>query len=141
MQLVHFSWNLLWYTLFTYQVNAFKKYNITLSHDGPVVLGGTISFKADIFENDERPSGTFKYKWSDNALTPHVYETNETSNTTTYWSLNILRENYTVGIYEVEVIVSEWDTFWWSKLTSVRTQFDVTRKLKFLKFFFINVFV
>ncbi|CAK9814189.1 hypothetical protein ANTPLA_LOCUS8104 [Anthophora plagiata] len=129
MQLVHFSWNLLWYTLFTYQVNAFKKYNITLSHDGPVVLGGTISFKADIFENDERPSGTFKYKWSDNALTPHVYETNETSNTTTYWSLNILRENYTVGIYEVEVIVSEWDTFWWSKLTSVRTQFDVTQFL------------
>ncbi|KOC65829.1 hypothetical protein WH47_10291 [Habropoda laboriosa] len=128
MQLVHFSWGLIWYTLLTCQVNAFE-YNITLSHNGPVVLGGTISFKADIFYNDERPSGTFKYKWSDNALIPHIYETDRTSNTTTYWSLNILPENYTVGIYEVEVIVSKYYLMLWYRLTSVRTKFYVTQFL------------
>ncbi|CAL7941267.1 unnamed protein product [Xylocopa violacea] len=128
MQIVHFSWGFIWYILSTYQVNAVE-YNITLSHDGPVVLGGTITFKADIFENDERPSGTFKYRWSDNALTPHVYETGKTSNTTTYWSLDVARENYTVGIYEVEVIVSKYKLFYWEELTSVRTKFYVTQFL------------
>ena len=62
-----------WYILSISQVNA--DYNITLTHDGPVVLGGTITFKADIFYNGIRPSETFRYKWSDNALTPHIYET------------------------------------------------------------------
>lgn len=57
-------------------VNAVE-YNVTLSHDGPVVLGGTITFRADLFENGERPSGTFKYKWRDNALNPHEYEVKE----------------------------------------------------------------
>lgn len=45
-----------------------------MTHDGPVVLGGTITFKADIFDNGIRPSETFRYKWSDNALIPHIYE-------------------------------------------------------------------
>ena len=49
-------------------------YSITLTHDGPVVLGGTITFKADVFNNNKRPSGTFKYKWGDNALNHHEYE-------------------------------------------------------------------
>ncbi|XP_043790119.1 uncharacterized protein LOC122713593 isoform X1 [Apis laboriosa] len=128
MQIVHFFWSFIWYILSICQVNAVE-YNITLTHDGPVVLGGTITFKADIFENDDRPSGTFKYKWSDNALNPHIYETGDTSNTTTYWSLNILHENYTVGIYEVEVIVSKFVILWWEKLTSVRAKFYVTQFL------------
>lgn len=55
-------------------------------------------------------------------------QTGKTSNTTTYWSLNILHENYTVGIYEVEVIVSKFVILWWEKLTSVRAKFYVTRK-------------
>lgn len=128
MQIVHFFLSFIWYILSIYQVNAVE-YNITLTHDGPVVLGGIITFKADIFENDNRPSGTFKYKWSDNALNPHIYETGKTSNTTTYWSLNILHENYTVGIYEVEVIVSKFVILWWEKLTSVRAKFYVTQFL------------
>lgn len=65
--------NLKYIIIFYITVNAVE-YNITLTHDGPVVLGGTITFKADIFENNDRPSGTFKYKWSDNALNPHIYE-------------------------------------------------------------------
>ncbi|OAD58448.1 hypothetical protein WN48_11102 [Eufriesea mexicana] len=128
MQIVHFSWGLIWYILSICQVNAVT-YNITLSHDGPVVLGGTIIFKADLFANGERPSGIFKYKWSDNALDSHVYETGATSNTTTYWSLNIAHNNYTVGIYEVEIIVFEENPIWWSDITSARTKFYVTQFL------------
>lgn len=125
---MHLFWGLVWYILSTCQVNALE-YNITLSNDGPVVLGGTITFKADLYEYDERPSGTFKYRWTDNALTPHIYETGKTHNTTTYWSLNISRENYTVGVYEVEVIVSKYVVFWWESLTSIRTTFYVTQFL------------
>lgn len=61
------------YQYFSVAVNA-EECNITLTHDGPVVLGGTITFKADIFINGERPSGQFKYKFEDNSLTHHEYE-------------------------------------------------------------------
>ncbi|XP_012148190.1 uncharacterized protein LOC100879796 isoform X2 [Megachile rotundata] len=125
MQMVHLFWSF-FYILFICQVNA--EYTVTLSHDGPVVLGGTITFKADLFEDGERPSGTFKYAWKDNALTPHEYET-ETSNTTTYWSLNISPENYTVGTYAVEVVVEKYFVIIWRQLTSVRTIFHVTEFL------------
>ncbi|KZC07314.1 hypothetical protein WN55_07725 [Dufourea novaeangliae] len=129
MQVVHFTWGLLWFLLSTFPVNA-AKYNITLSNDGPVVLGGTITFKADFFEsNGERPSGTFKYQWRDNALSPHEYEVKGTSNTTTYWSINYPRENYSVGIYDVEVVVSKQEILWWERKTSVRTSFYVTEFL------------
>ena len=124
MQIVHFSWGLIWYILSTSQVNA--DYSITLTHDGPVVLGGTITFKADIFDNGIRPSETFRYKWSDNALIPHIYETGAISNTTTYWNLNIAHENYTIGKYEVEVMVYKYVVFWWQHVTSARTEFYVT---------------
>ncbi|XP_076756930.1 uncharacterized protein LOC143427022 [Xylocopa sonorina] len=127
MQIVHFSWGLIWYILSTYQVNAVEY--VTLSHDGPVVLGGTITFKADLFDNDRRPSGSFKYAWSDNALTPHVYETEYTSNTTTYWNLTIAPENYTVGVYEVKVIVCEYMLFHCQEVTSALIKFYVTQFL------------
>ncbi|XP_076287837.1 uncharacterized protein LOC143212686 isoform X2 [Lasioglossum baleicum] len=127
MQVVHFSWGLFFYLLSTLPVNAVD-YNIILSHDGPVVLGGTITFKADFFkDNGMRPSGTFKYQWRDDAIPPHEYETEETSNTTVYWSVNYAHDNYSVGIFEVEVIVSERITFWWRERTSVRTRFHVTQ--------------
>lgn len=61
------------YKILFFTVNAVK-YNITLTHDGPVVLGGTITFKADFFENGRKPKGTFKYEWRDNAMPPHEYK-------------------------------------------------------------------
>ncbi|XP_076162058.1 uncharacterized protein LOC143144014 isoform X2 [Ptiloglossa arizonensis] len=129
MQIVHFFLGLIWYLVSIFQVNA-ADYNITLSHDGPVVLGGTITFKVDIYkENGERPSGTFKYTWRDNALPPHEYNSEETSNTTTYWSVNYPRKNYSVGMYEVEVFVSKWFSLWWVVVTSDRSRFYVTEFL------------
>lgn len=48
---------------------------VKLSHDGPVVLGGTITFRADLYTDDgKRPRGTFRYKWTDNSLTKHKYQ-------------------------------------------------------------------
>lgn len=128
MQAVHLYWGFIWSVFCLLQVTAIK--NVTLSHDGPVVLGGTITFRADLYkENGERPSGTFKYKWADDAFIPHRYETKETSDTTTYWSINYPRDNYTVGIYEVEVIVSEKFLFWFDVITSHRIHFSVTEFL------------
>ncbi|XP_076644216.1 uncharacterized protein LOC143354205 isoform X2 [Halictus rubicundus] len=126
MQVVHFSWGLFLYLLSTLPVDAVG-YNITLSHDGPVVLGGTITFKADFFKDDgTRPSGTFKYQWRDDAIPSHEYETEETSNTTVYWSVSYPHDIYSIGIFEMEVIVSEKYSFLWWKCTSVRTRFYVT---------------
>lgn len=126
MRTVHFYSNILWTIFYLLQVDAFD--HVTLIHDGPVILGGTITFRADLYnENGERPSGTYKYKWQDNALTPHEYETSSTSNTTSYWSITYPRENNIVGVYEVQVIVSgQIVPFWWNIITSLRTKFDIT---------------
>ena len=52
-------------------------YYVKLSHDGPVVLGGSITFRADVFGRDgSRPKLKFIYKWSDNAFNKHQYEVN-----------------------------------------------------------------
>ncbi|XP_053976339.1 uncharacterized protein LOC128875053 isoform X1 [Hylaeus volcanicus] len=128
MQIVHFFLCFMCYSVFTFQVTS-AEYNVTLSHDGPVVLGGTITFKLDIYEeNGERPSGPFKYKWSDNALPAHEYEV-ESKLDTIYWSISYPREKYSVGIYEVEVFVSKAYFLWWNVVTSVRTKFYVTQFL------------
>ncbi|XP_076242953.1 uncharacterized protein LOC143184530 [Calliopsis andreniformis] len=127
MQIVHFSWCLIWYLLSTVQVIV-AEYNATLTHNGPVVLGGTITFKLDLYENGERPSGRFKYKWRDNALIPHEYETEGTSDTK-YWTVTYPSENYSVGIYEVEVLIvssSIW-SFW--SHTSAHSSFYITEFL------------
>lgn len=47
---------------------------VKLSHDGPVVLGGTITFRADLYDGDERPQGFFRYTWRDNSLMKHEYQ-------------------------------------------------------------------
>lgn len=49
--------------------------DLRLTHDGPVVLGGTITFKADVIDSEGKtPSGSFIYTWKDNALEQHVYK-------------------------------------------------------------------
>lgn len=42
---------------------------VKLSGNGPVVLGGSITFKADLYNKDgSRPHSTYRYQWSDNGL-------------------------------------------------------------------------
>lgn len=48
---------------------------VKLTHDGPTVQGGIITFQADLYYSDgTRPSGTFVYIWRDDAVPSHRYE-------------------------------------------------------------------
>lgn len=48
---------------------------VKLSHDGPVVLGGTITFRADLYESQGiPPKGIFQYTWQDNSLIKHEHQ-------------------------------------------------------------------
>lgn len=47
-------------------------YILKLSNNGPIVRGGTISFKAVLYNNDGTlASGSFKFVWNDNAIPSH----------------------------------------------------------------------
>lgn len=62
------------FTVFDYFAVTATDY-IKLSHDGPTILGATITFRADLYTGDNmRPHGTYKYKWMDNSLMKHEYE-------------------------------------------------------------------
>jgi hypothetical protein len=50
-------------------------YFVTLSDNGPVVLGANITFKAELFTSyGTPPSGTFRFSWKDDAIPRHVGE-------------------------------------------------------------------
>lgn len=81
---------------------------VVISSDGPVVIGGTITFKADLYLSDgSRPSGTFSYAWRDNAFVQHEYETEATRNTTSYWTISYPAPQYRLGSYRIELEVAE----------------------------------
>lgn len=87
---------------------------VKLSHNGPVILGGTITFRADLYTEDgRRPDGTFRYSWKDNTLMKNTHETTETKNTTTFWNVTYSRdlvpETYMAEIYvEYRSVVYIW---------------------------------
>ncbi|XP_012271533.1 uncharacterized protein LOC105694949 isoform X2 [Orussus abietinus] len=77
---------------------------VTISQDGPAVLGAAITLRADLFDmSGNRPSGKFQYSWTDHGF--HSYTSEWTSNTTTYWTLVYPAKNSTIGIHHVEVTV------------------------------------
>jgi hypothetical protein len=52
-----------------------ESYFVTLSDNGPVVLGANVTFKAELFTSyGTPPSGTFRFRWRDNAIPPHFSE-------------------------------------------------------------------
>jgi len=52
-----------------------ESYFVTLSDNGPVVLGANITFKAELFTSyGAPPSGTFRFRWRDNAIPYHYSE-------------------------------------------------------------------
>ena len=63
-------------TIFTaFSLDVTSDGDVKLTHDGPVILGGTITFKAELVDSDgQTPSGTFIYTWRDNALKEHYYK-------------------------------------------------------------------
>ncbi|XP_035734883.1 uncharacterized protein LOC118447246 isoform X1 [Vespa mandarinia] len=117
---------LVWTIYCFLQVHS-KEFHIILSNNGPVVSGGTITIRADLYNPDGyRPSGTFRYTWTDDALIPHKSVTGLIKNTTVYWNLTYPQDKYSVGTYKVEVLVQKYLLFYWQNLTSGRTSFDVT---------------
>ncbi|XP_011496723.1 PREDICTED: uncharacterized protein LOC105361295 isoform X2 [Ceratosolen solmsi marchali] len=102
--------------------------DVRLTHDGPVVLGGIITFRADLLDSDgQAPSGSFIYTWKDNALDQHFYQTATITNTTMYYSVSYPASKYHVGEYTMEVAVCKWLLFIQCReYTSRRIYFHVT---------------
>ncbi|XP_029170282.1 uncharacterized protein LOC114939972 isoform X2 [Nylanderia fulva] len=129
MQTARFYCHLVWSVWCLLQVTA-KDY-VQLSHDGPAILGATINLRADLYtEENTRPYGTYKYKWTDNSMDRHEYEIVGTSNTTTFWNVTYSRENNTPGTYMVDIEVSyhTWGIIWTFD-TSARIEFEITEYL------------
>ncbi|XP_071560811.1 uncharacterized protein [Temnothorax nylanderi] len=129
MQTARFYCHLVWSVWCFFQVTA-KDY-IKLSHDGPVVLGGTITFRADLYREDgQRPRGTFRYKWADDSLMRHEYQSKDTSNTTTFWSISYPRKGNIPGSYMVELEVSYLSfSILWIFDASARIEFEISECL------------
>ncbi|EGI68417.1 hypothetical protein G5I_02930, partial [Acromyrmex echinatior] len=103
---------------------------VQLSQDGPVVLGGTITFRADVYRDGKRPKDSFIYIWNDNSLMKHKYESKETSNTTTFWSISYPRENNIPGNYTVELEVKHLTySIFWVFYASARIEFEISESL------------
>ncbi|XP_033214676.1 uncharacterized protein LOC117171450 isoform X2 [Belonocnema kinseyi] len=114
------------------QVIANNDYYVKLSHDGPVVLGGSITFRADVFARDgSRPHFKFIYEWSDNAFRGHHFLSPPTRNATAYYTVSYPEsEGYVIGIYEMEVkVTKEYLPFLWHLITSRRIEYQVTQLL------------
>ncbi|XP_014472594.1 PREDICTED: uncharacterized protein LOC106743348 [Dinoponera quadriceps] len=128
MQIVCFYCHLIWSVWCFLQVTADY---VKLSHDGPVVLGGTITFRADLYGDDgERPRGIFNYKWQDNSLENHKYQTEGIPNTTTFWSLSYPRQINVPGRYIMEIQVEHhYFPFVWLHDTSARVEFEISECL------------
>lgn len=48
-------------------------YKISLSANAPVVVGGTVSFRASLTDDYGKiPGGSYQYKWTDNAIPAHT---------------------------------------------------------------------
>ncbi|XP_051171203.1 uncharacterized protein LOC127288042 isoform X2 [Leptopilina boulardi] len=117
----------------SFQVFAYGEI-VKLSGNGPVVLGGSITFKADLYNKDgSRPHSTYRYQWSDNGLfNKHQFLTEPTKNTTAYYTVSYPQsEGYVIGIYEMEVQVSKEiiPYVWYQPITSRRIEFEVSQLL------------
>nr|CAD7198476.1 unnamed protein product [Timema douglasi] len=108
--------------------NYVESYFVTLSHNGPVVRGANITFKAELFNAyGEPPSGTFRFRWQDNAIPRHISES-EGPETAAHWIVSYPASHYDPGPYEVEVSVDKSTIFFWP-ISSQRIIFNVTAML------------
>lgn len=54
---------------------------VKLTHDGPTVQGGSITFKAEVFPSDDWIAiESYTYRWNDNGQGNHHYEVNIKTN-------------------------------------------------------------
>ncbi|KAG4065159.1 hypothetical protein HA402_007556 [Bradysia odoriphaga] len=103
-------------------------YEIILSTNAPVVLGGKIEFHADLLTDGQLKDGDYIFHWKDNSIPQHTYY-NETKSPHSNWSVTYSSaEGYGPGVYTVDVSVERvtWINY---KLTSKRLDFEVTALL------------
>ncbi|XP_046660633.1 melanocyte protein PMEL isoform X2 [Homalodisca vitripennis] len=105
-------------------ISSVYGYKIQLTSNGPVVVGATITFRASITDGDRPPSGSFQFKWKDNAIPPHS-KTVDGDFTVSYWNVTYPKDMYSPGTYEVQVEISKWTIFYWP-VASKRLWFELT---------------
>uniref|UniRef100_A0A1B6KZQ6 PKD domain-containing protein n=1 Tax=Graphocephala atropunctata TaxID=36148 RepID=A0A1B6KZQ6_9HEMI len=108
-------------------VSSVHGYKISLTSNGPVVVGATITFRAAITdENGHPPYGSYQFKWKDNAIPAHSWMA-EGDITVSYWNVTYPKDLYSSGTYEVQVEVARWTigVFYWP-LGSNRLWFELT---------------
>lgn len=120
------KWSILVINIFYFTLG--NCYSVTLSHNGPVVLGANITFKAELFDVlGDSPSGTFLFLWRDNALPQH--QSSSTGHEAVrYWNVSYPSPVYAPGPYEVQVIVEKVALIVWH-ICSQRIMFNVTELL------------
>lgn len=100
-------------------------YYVTISDDGPIVQGGTITFQAEVYDSDgSRPEGTFRFTWKDDTLPLHSW-VDETRYPNSTWSVTYPREFYP-GPYEVQVNVDKYDIIFYHEICSRRQIFNIS---------------
>ncbi|XP_074098754.1 uncharacterized protein LOC141527257 isoform X2 [Cotesia typhae] len=110
----------------TWQSTVYGGY-VKLTHDGPTVQGGIITFQADLYYSDgTRPSGIFAYFWRDNAVPPHTYQSQSSENTTSIWRVQYPADLYPVGEYTVEVKVERKILIFYPLITSQHKTFEIS---------------
>ncbi|KAF7989337.1 hypothetical protein HCN44_008011 [Aphidius gifuensis] len=103
---------------------------VKLTHDGPTVQGGSITFKAEVFPSDDWIAiESYTYRWNDNGQGNHHYKTPETKNTTSIWKVDYPADIYPAGEYSVEVEVHCNREFIFSFETSQHSNFEITTLL------------
>lgn len=49
------------------------RYEIKISTNAPVVLGGAIEFHADLYSDGQLKDGNYEFHWRDNSIPQHTY--------------------------------------------------------------------
>ncbi|CAH0384173.1 unnamed protein product [Bemisia tabaci] len=123
------GWLVYVYLLQQFLTGYASEYQVIFSSNAPAIVGSTVTFTADLFKNNERPSGKFYYHFFDNFHPPNSFR-NETTSTTVHWNITYSgRER--VGNYTATVIVESSIIFGAikRKICTNETTFEITRQL------------
>lgn len=70
LKVYDFDWTMSWSHFF-----SAKCFFVELTNNAPVVIGATINFKAELFDNYGQKTNTdssYTFRWRDNALPPNT---------------------------------------------------------------------
>lgn len=104
------------------KVNGFQ---VSLEHNGPVILGGTINFWAEVKD------GLFphyRYEWHDSAKEKLKHSDRFLGNRTCEWNITYSRDDYSPGKYEVDLDVCVKQLIYWP-CSSQKVIYNITDEL------------